>query len=34
VVDQLDKNLTSYLQNPGQLDDYLRQLDDVVKKSS
>ena len=34
VTNQFFKNLTSYLQNPGQLDNYLRDMDSVVKSSS
>jgi hypothetical protein len=33
VTNQFFKNLTSYLQNPSQLDAYLRDMDSVVKSS-
>lgn len=33
VTNQFFKNLTSYLQNPGKLDTYLKDMDDVVKRS-
>ena len=34
VVEQLNKNLTSYLQHPDRLDDYLSDLDEVAQKAS
>jgi hypothetical protein len=33
VTNQFFKDLTSYLQNPGQLDTYLSDMDSVVKSS-
>jgi alpha-glucoside transport system substrate-binding protein len=33
VTNQFFKNLTSYLQNPGRLDSYLKDMDAVVKRS-
>jgi alpha-glucoside transport system substrate-binding protein len=33
VTNQFFKNLTSYLQNPGKLDSYLKDMDAVVKRS-